>query len=95
MTSIIRSRIKDRGGNDKAVAEVLYALVEGDDNFEEYMEAVGTVEETEDNSANAFETLFNETNPDEDIITDLKNTFDELVTSDSNEAETENGNPGF
>ena len=68
MTSIIRSRIKDRGGNDKGVAEVLYALVEGDDNFEEYMEAVGTVEETEDNSANAFESLFNETNPDEDII---------------------------
>ena len=95
MTSIIRSRIKDKGGSDKAVAEVLYALTEGDDQFEEYMEAVGTVEETGENSQNEFETLFNETKHDYDVITDLNNTFEELVASDDNEAETVNDNADF
>lgn len=76
MTEVIKARVKEAGGNNRAAAEILFSLAQEEDNYQEYMEA----EEPED-SENTFETLLNNAHDNEQAEDDISNVFDELTNS--------------
>lgn len=76
MTEIIKSRIHEAGGSEKAAAEVLFCLAREEDNVHEYANTSDQGEE------NTFETLLNETYEYNESNEDLQNTFEDLLNNE-------------
>lgn len=76
MTEMIKSRIREAGGSDKAGAEVLFSLAREEDNFHKY---ANTSDQSEENT---YETLLNERYEDIEAKEDLKNAFEEILNNE-------------
>ena len=55
MTEVIKSRVKEAGGTNKAAAEVLFCLAQEEDNHQEYVDSLN-----EGTNENTFETLLSQ-----------------------------------
>lgn len=83
MTDIIKARIRESGGTNKAAAEVLFCLAQDEDNYYEYINS------NEDDQRNTFESLLTQSYGDDEAEGDLNNTFEELALNE------QNSNSGF
>ena len=82
MTEIIKARVKEEGGSNRAAASVLFCLAQEEDNYQEYVDSTEP-----DEQENTFETLINQVYDTEEAQADLENTFDELVNGETEQSQ--------
>lgn len=80
MAEVIRAGVKGHENNDRAAAEVLFALVDGDDKYEEHLQAVEE-ESVSTSAGNTFKIPLTNEYGDMDADAGLVNTFDSLVST--------------
>lgn len=81
MTCIIRASIKEAGGNNRAVAEVLFSLATAEDDYNQYPEA-GRIEPDDTDEEKDDQILFQEykeADYSDDIS--LQNSLEALLSS--------------
>lgn len=81
MTEIIKARIKERGNNNKAAAEVLFSIAQEDDSYQEFIDSQQPETGHDENcdNENTFETLINDCYEDNEAKEDIENIFEDLI----------------
>ena len=87
ITEIAKARIVQRGNNDRAVAEVLWEMLQEEEEYDAYVTLSDNVviEElsSQDSSTNEFTALYTSVYNGEEAKTDLSNAFDALTLSNN------------
>lgn len=89
----VHARIRDKGVNKVAMAEVLYEIAVENDVYMDICHS--RIEGSEKSSAvDAFDTLMNESYSDEEEIVHLTNTFENLISQDNSETPPQQDHTG-
>ena len=70
MTEIIRSRIREKGGKDRAAAEILFTIATDDDDYKEFIQTTGPELHGKHTQDNNFEVMLAEEVGTEDAAVD-------------------------
>lgn len=83
MAEIVRSRIKDKGDNDRAAAEILFSLARDEGRYNEYIETTGLgSEEPMKLESIDFEVMLSDEMGTDGATAELRNTLETLFTAD-------------
>ena len=94
MTDIIRARLKEGRGTDKAAAQVLFSFAEQEDSYADYAAQAENEHEPgngsrENRSLNTFESLYSPADSGSCLDDAHQNTFESLLTGLGSDEESE------